>query len=193
MVLTHIYKLYIFISTLYTEFFLKFKSYMKASLATTAGRRTQLLITWRLGAVCGCADGVGHVDSAVAGDAGDKVRPEAARAAGLPLEAVAGGLPVRRGAGGGVEAPDAAAAGRRGGGLPAHGIPDAGGQHAHHLRPHVTALTTGADTRSATRTAATVSCWALVRDMASIQGSASNSLWLMSFECGADTDASEDD
>jgi hypothetical protein len=133
MVLTHIYKLYIFISTLYTEFFLKFKSYMKASLATTAGRRTQLLITWRLGAVCGCADGVGHVDSAVAGDAGDKVRPEAARAAGLPLEAVAGGLPVRRGAGGGVEAPDAAAAGRRGGALPAHGIPDAGGQHANHL------------------------------------------------------------
>jgi hypothetical protein len=60
--------------------------------------------------------------------------------------------------------------------------------------PHVMALTAGADTRNnATRTAATVSCWALVRDMASIQGSASNSLWLMSFECGADTDASEDD
>lgn len=68
-----------------------------------------------LGAVDGGADGVRDADAALARDAGGLAGVEAADPGRGGLEAVAGGALVGGGLGGGVEAPDAAAARGRGG------------------------------------------------------------------------------
>jgi hypothetical protein len=77
------------------------------------------------GAVDGSADGVGDADAALRGDAGGVAGVEPLDAAGRVLEAVARGAPVSGAAGCGLEAPHAAAAGRRRAGAAA-GVGEAG-------------------------------------------------------------------
>ena len=84
------------------------------------------------GAVGGRADGVGDVDAALGGDAGDEVGPQAAHAARLLLDAGAGGLVV---GGGGVEGPDPVAAAAGGGGHPPRRVHDARRKHAANNFP----------------------------------------------------------
>jgi hypothetical protein len=85
------------------------------------------------GAVGGGADAVRQADAALARDALGVAGLEAADPAGAGLEAVARGLPVGGGLGGGAEALDAAAAGCRGGGAGAASIGEAGGDGRVHL------------------------------------------------------------
>ncbi|RWW53267.1 hypothetical protein BHE74_00040254 [Ensete ventricosum] len=61
-------------------------------------------------AVSGGADAVGDVDTALARDPGDETGLNPRDAGGGSLEAVAGGLAVRRGLGGVIESPHPAAA-----------------------------------------------------------------------------------
>jgi hypothetical protein len=80
------------------------------------------------GAVDGGADAIRQADAALARDALGVARLEAADPGGAGLEAVARGLPVGGGPDGGVEAPDAAAAGGRGAGAGAASVGEAGGR-----------------------------------------------------------------